>query len=261
MAVAVYQNILLDGHHVAARVVLRLDHLVYIRAPFIRQEIYQRQIEIAIGAHAHREDAEQARQRHLRAVQLHHPIFAVAVPYDEHHGQNHQILQESLPRSEFQRIAEAAAVLHRDPCGAEEGQRREEDHRYQREYGYKARADLEHQHETHHEFGSAQPDGEYHAVWQQLLESVYRQILVHLERGAPRVDGLDETRKDEYRTHDDATRMRYVFQSARRHAYPIIYRFTMLSIRPKISSGGAMRSPARLQSTTCMSASRSAASR
>ena len=249
-AVAVDEHILLIRHCLGTRIVLLRDHLVDIGPLLVWKEVDQRECEVTVCSYTHRNDAEQHRKQYLQTLELKHGTAAIAIPHDEHHRQDYQILGECLPRRQLERIAETAAILHRYPRCAEERKHREEYHRCERENRYQTCTHLEQQHKAHHQLGTAQPYREDHTYAAQLLHAVYGEVFVDFQRRTPRIYRLHETREDEYQAHQSAAHMRGYLQLAAHLSTRSTYRFTRLRIRAKTSSGEAIASSAVLQSTT-----------
>ena len=141
---------------------------------------------------------------------------------------------------------------------------RKEGHRRQRKDRDQADADLEEQHAAHHQLGSAQPDREGHRGRFEPLQSVDREVLVHLQGRAPRVHDLRETRENEGCRKNDPAEIGQQFEdSVLSHRVDRVGR-TGASAAPilsKIASGEAMVPVSSLQSMTRSCGSEAAASR
>ena len=170
-------------------------------------------MDIAVVTQIHREEEERAGEHDLQGFEREDLVGTVAPPHHECHRQQGDVLGESLPGGEFQRLAEASAVLDGNQRGAEQRQQREEDHRNQREDRNQTDADLEQQHAPHHQLGAAQPDREGHRRRLQVLHAVDREVFVDLQRRAPRVDHLREARKDERAGEDQPADVRQNLES------------------------------------------------
>ena len=241
---------------------LRLVHrAVDIDADLVGQEIDQRQMLVTIDAQIHRHAEEGQRQQHLDGLERENPVRAVAQPHHEGHRQQHQVLGERLPRRELERLAEAAAVLHRDPRGAQERQQREKCDRHQREDRHQPDPHLAQQHAPHHQLGAAEPDRKRHAPRAQELDAVDRQVFVDLQRSAPRVDHLQKARDDERTGQDDTADGRRYPKRFVCHAVYSDNGASAPTILAKIASGVSIAPDASLQSTTSSRSSSRAAAR
>lgn len=163
----------------------------------IGQEVDQRQVAVAIVSQIHREEEKGDGKHDFQGVEGEDLVGAVTPPDHQGHRQQRQVLVESLPRRQLQRLAETTAVLDGDHRSAEQGEGGKKEHGKHGEDRDQADTYLEEEHTAHHHLGTAQPDRKGHARPLEGFHPVDGKILVDLHGGAPRIDDLREARHDE----------------------------------------------------------------
>ena len=238
-----------------------LHRLADIDPDLIGQEIDQRQVNVTVIAEVHRQEEERAGKHDFQRLEGENLVGTVTPPHHEGHRQQHDVLGERLPRGEFQRLAETSAVLDGDDRGAQQRQQREENHRQHGEDRDQPDADLEQQHAAHHQLRAAQPDRKCHRRRLEVVESVDRKVFVDLQRRAPRVDHLRETRNDERAGEDQPADVGHDLENPGLSHRASSIGASTARIFSKLCSGESIAPDGSLQSTTRSESSFAAAVR
>ena len=238
-----------------------LHRLADIDPDLIGQEIHERQVNVTVIAEVHRQKEERAGKHDLQRFEGENLVGPVTPPHHEGHRQQHDVLDESLPRGKFQRLAEAPAVLDGDERGAQQRQQREENHRQHGEDRNQPDTDLEQQHAAHHQLRAAQPDRKGHRRRLEVVESVDRKVFVDLQRRAPRVDHLRETRNDERAGEDQPADVGHDLENPGLSHRASSIGASTARIFSKLCSGESIAPDGSLQSTTRSESSFAAAVR
>ena len=164
---------------------------------------------VAIDTQTERYGHNQQRHYHFRPRNGEYLLPTHAPPDDDTHRQQHQILGQRFPIRQFHRVAKATAILHRQPHCRDERNGRKKQHCQHCKYRNEWRTYTEQQHQTHHQFRTAQPDRKAEACILQALETKHIQILTDLDSRAPRIDNLDKSRKDKRQRKQYAAQGRY----------------------------------------------------